>query len=61
MLSSEISVGTHQELLERNSDALDAVICVLAAQDFLQGRAMPPENLELAQHEGWIWAAKNRL
>ena len=38
-----------------NADALDAVVCVLAAADFLMGHARPPDNLELAIKEGWIW------
>jgi hypothetical protein len=37
-------------------DARDAVVCTLAAGDFLLGRAEPPANLEVAQVEGWIWA-----
>lgn len=39
-------------------DVLDAVVCLLAAQDFLRGEAMPPppELAEAAAHEGWIWA-----
>lgn len=39
-------------------DMLDAVVCLLAAQDFLTGAAMapPPELAEAAAQEGWIWA-----
>lgn len=39
-------------------DVLDAVVCLLAAQDFLRGEAMPPppELAEAAAQEGWIWA-----
>ncbi len=38
-------------------DALDAVICVLAGVDFLQGEAVAPrdDQLEAAKKEGWIW------
>ena len=43
-----------QPLLE-NADMLDAVICVLAAQDFLDGRAVPPVDQTTAIKEGWIW------
>ena len=35
----------------------DAVVCLLAAKDFLAGRAVPPPDAELAATEGWIWAA----
>ena len=38
-----------------DADILDALICVLAGIDFLAGRAMPPEDLDLAMKEGWIW------
>ena len=41
--------------MESKSDALDAVICLLAAQDFLIGKAMPPNNHAPALKEGWIW------
>jgi predicted nuclease with RNAse H fold len=36
-------------------DTLDSVVCLLAAKDFLDGRAVPPENRALASQEGWIW------
>lgn len=38
-----------------NADALDATVCLLAAKDFLIGKALPPQNLSLAEVEGWIW------
>ena len=59
-VATEIEVGVHRTLLENNADALDAAVCVLAAKDFLQGRAMAPTDLALAQQEGWIWAARRR-
>lgn len=43
------------ELFEPNPDELDAIVCVLAAQDFLQGNAIAPEDMESARKEGWIW------
>jgi predicted nuclease with RNAse H fold len=42
------------------ADAADAAVCVLAAADFLRGRAVPPEDHETAQIEGWIWAAEGQ-
>lgn len=36
-------------------DALDAIACVLAGVDFLEGRAVPPDQMDLALREGWIW------
>ena len=42
--------------LEKSKDAADAVVCVLAAADFLTGRAIAPLDRELASLEGWIWS-----
>jgi predicted RNase H-like nuclease len=38
----------------------DACTCLIAAQDFLNDRAVPPQKHELlkAMKEGWIWAAE---
>jgi hypothetical protein len=36
---------------------VDAAVCVLAGDDFIAGRVMPPENRSLAEREGWIWTA----
>lgn len=46
-----------EELILSNADALDAVVCLWAARDFLEGRAMQPVDAELARAEGWIWCA----
>lgn len=43
--------------MTRNADVLDAVVCLLAAKDFLDGRAMKPVDTDLAGQEGWIWTA----
>jgi len=54
-------LGHHMQLpadtspLLANADVLDAAVCVLAASDFLQGWAMPPEDHPRAEREGWIW------
>jgi len=45
-------------VLPASADALDALVCVLAAADFLRGRARPPADLETARQEGWIWTAE---
>ena len=47
--------------MERNADALDAAICLVAAADFMAGRALPPPDHALAVREGWIWACPFRL
>ena len=41
-LGKSIKMPTDVSHLESNADALDAVVCLLAAQDFLEGRAVPP-------------------
>jgi len=43
--------------LAANPHALDAVLCVLAAADYLRGLAAPPtiEQTMLSRREGWIW------
>jgi len=38
-----------------NDDALDAVVCLLAGYDYMQGEVMRPDDQALAQKEGWIW------
>lgn len=42
--------------LTKSKDAVDAAVCVLAAADFLLGRAIAPIDHETALLEGWIWA-----
>ena len=42
----------------KTDHALDAVICCLAAADFLEGSVIRPKSLRertLAEKEGWIW------
>ena len=41
-----------------NADELDAVACLLAAADFLQGACLEPEDPDLAREEGWIWVRR---
>ena len=45
------------DALVQSDHPLDAALCVLAAQDFLLGRAVPPPDRGLAEREGWIWVA----
>jgi predicted nuclease with RNAse H fold len=47
-----------EERTDGNIDAFDACLCLLAAKDFLDGRASPPPEFEIAQREGWIWVKK---
>ncbi len=44
-----------RETMYQTDHALDAALCVLAGVDFIEGRAVPPDDLRLAKREGWIW------
>jgi predicted RNase H-like nuclease len=56
-LAGVLTLPADTSPLTRNADALDAVVCLLAAKDFLDGRAMEPVDADLAHQEGWIWTA----
>jgi hypothetical protein len=47
-------------LPEENADALDAIVYVLAAADFLSGNARAPDDAERARMESWIWIKTNQ-
>jgi hypothetical protein len=51
---------TASELVQGNADRLDAVICLLSANDFLEKDVYEPlaSNLEVIKQEGWIWVKK---
>ena len=54
-LSAVLHVDQCHHAMAQSTDACDAGICVLAGADFLFGRALPPEDADLARAEGWIW------
>lgn len=56
-LHVDIGLKSIREIIAENSDAFDAVICVLAASDFLMGKciSIPSDKIEQARKEGWIW------
>lgn len=56
-LPSEMTL--RMEALPKSKDAQDAILCVLAATDFLLERTVAPTEQEMsrAKREGWIWAA----
>jgi predicted RNase H-like nuclease len=60
-ISRLLNLPKQRDLLLTSIDALDAVLCTLAGGDFLRGEAVPPENTELAEREGWIWVRAPRL
>jgi predicted RNase H-like nuclease len=54
-LRGKLQLACDTSLLKSNADALDAVVCVLAAVDFLNDKAMLPAKVDVAFAEGWIW------
>jgi predicted RNase H-like nuclease len=49
--------ASHAKRAMASDHVLDAVVCVVAGADFVSGAALapPPELLEQALREGWIW------
>lgn len=41
--------------IDHSANGMDAVLCTLAAQDFLVGLALPPKRGAPVATEGWIW------
>lgn len=56
-LRAKLTIGESVADLVQSADLVDAAVCVLAGDDFIAGRAMRPENRNLAEREGWIWTA----
>lgn len=56
-LNVDIGLKSIREIIAGNSDAFDAVICLLAASDFLLGKciSIPADEIEQVKKEGWIW------
>lgn len=55
-LRNHLTLETSPEELLNDADVLDAVVCTLAAADFLRGDAHPPDlNDPVVRQEGWIW------
>lgn len=57
-LPNWFDISDVRDAIIESSDALDAVLCILAAVEFCHGRAVPPaaDDDTLAKKEGWIWA-----
>lgn len=57
-LKLRMTVSTDIPSIEKKSDSVDAVTCVLAGQDFLSGLAFPPPDDTPVVREGWIWVRR---
>jgi len=44
----------------QDADILDAILCMVAARDFLMGECEPPDmaHIDQARREGWIWVLR---
>lgn len=56
-LDGVLTLPDDREPMLDDADQLDAAICILAAADFLAGRAIGPTDMSTAKKEGWIWVA----
>lgn len=55
-LQNHLTLRANAEELLNDADVLDAVVCTLAAADFLRGDAYPPDPDDpIVRKEGWIW------
>lgn len=60
-IGKQVSLDAHaREQMAHTDHALDAVLCVCAGLDFLAGDAVAPNDLTLAEQEGWIWVRSRR-
>jgi predicted RNase H-like nuclease len=54
-LRSHLTLPEYDQTISESADALDAVVCLLAASDFVRGLVQAPTDGSLAAQEGWIW------
>lgn len=57
-LKLKMTVLAEIPCIEKRSDSVDAIACVLAGQDFLSGIAPPPIDGAAVEIEGWIWVRR---
>jgi predicted nuclease with RNAse H fold len=50
-----IEIAGLDDYVAAQADVFDACLCLVAAKDFIEGRCLSPNDLDLARHEGWIW------
>jgi hypothetical protein len=57
-LRQELRLDIDSNLPLGDPDVLDAIVCVLAAKDFLRGDCIDPVDPASARKEGWIWVRR---
>ena len=60
LLESELELNCESESIAAKDDTLDAVLCVLAAADFLNGQCYKPamDKKDVVEVESWIWVKR---
>jgi hypothetical protein len=68
-LGTQINLGSVKNYLIKNDNLVDAVICILAASDFISRTCISPEDYSIkdkthdyptmARKEGWIWVKRS--
>jgi hypothetical protein len=58
-LTEIVSIDAERRVLIDNANAFDALVCLIAAQDFLRGVCYAPVDPSIAHREGWIWVSKS--
>ena len=59
LIERRLEDDTGFDVATGNADALDAILCVIAGLDFLQGEVYLPVDMALAEREGWIWVYRS--
>ena len=59
-LGKEFQIGCDENTVSASDDNLDAVLCLLAASDFLNDKSYKPspEMMSTVEKESWIWVRK---
>ena len=58
-LNTKLHLNINVEDFCKSHHHFDAVLCVIAGSDFLNGECESPTRLDLAKKEGWIWVKRN--
>lgn len=60
-IQGELELSIERHAIASDDHLFDALICSLAAFDFLKGDGVGPTEMELARKEGWIWFKRPAL